>query len=78
MNFPDTPPFELIYWLINTPGVGGLIAILLGATSMTAYLLTLRWIQRGGDPQARETYAYPTPALHEHEDSHARTTRSTS
>lgn len=73
MNFPDTPPFELIYWLINTPGVGGLIAMVLGAMSVTVYLLTLRWIQRGADPQARETYAYPTPALHEHKSSSART-----
>ena len=71
MNFPlEYPVFRLLYWLINTAGVGGVIAIVFGIGSMLAYLLTLRWIQVAADPHELETYAYPTPALlgHEHEE----------
>lgn len=70
MNFPmEYPLFRFLYWLINTAGIGGLIAILLGLASTLSALLTLRWIKEGARAQERETYAYPTPTLlgHEHE-----------
>lgn len=67
--FPsENPLFYYIYLLINTPGFGGIAALLLGGTSVTIYLLTLRWIARGADADEIQTYTYPTPALHEHEE----------
>lgn len=66
--FPlEYPLFRFFYWLINTAGVGGLTAILLGAGSLTAYLLTLRWITRGAEADEVQTYAYPTHTLLEHD-----------
>lgn len=68
MNFPmEYPVFRFLYWLINTAGLGGIIAIVLGAGSAISYLLTLRWIKRGAEANEPETYAYPTPALLGHE-----------
>ena len=69
MNFPlEYPVFRFFYWLINTAGVGGITAMLLGVGSISASLLTLRWIQRGADVDEIETYAYPTPALLDHDE----------
>lgn len=66
--FPiDNPLFHYLYILINTPGFGGLAAAFLGGSSITIYLLTLRWIARGAGADEVQTYAYPTPALHQHE-----------
>ena len=67
MNFPlEYPIFRFFYHLINTAGLGGIIAVLLGVGSISASLLTLRWIKRGANVDERETYTYPTPALHRH------------
>ena len=66
MNFPmDSPVFQFFYWLVNTAGLGGIAVSLVGGGSVLAYFLTLRWIRRGGEADDAETYAYPTPALHE-------------
>jgi hypothetical protein len=68
MNFPmEYPIFQIFYWIVNTPSLGGIIASLVGGGSVLAYLLTLRWIAEGGRGANEETYAYPTPALHHHE-----------
>lgn len=67
MNFPESPLFEFLYWLINTPPIGGIVVGLVGGGSLLAYGLTLRWIARGREADEQETYAYPTPALHKHE-----------
>lgn len=70
MNFPlEYPLFRSLYWLINTAGVGGLVAISLGLASSFSALLALRWIKRGAEADEKETFAYPTPTLlgHEHE-----------
>ena len=68
MNFPmQYPLFQFFYWLVNTAGLGGVGVALVGGGSMLAYVLTLRWIARGGQTDERETYPYPTPALHNHE-----------
>lgn len=63
------PLFRFLYWVINTAGIGGLIAVSLGTGSALSALLTLRWIKRGADADESETYAYPTPTLlgHGHE-----------
>ncbi len=67
MNFPDTPLTQFLYALINTPGIGGIIVILLAVSSIVAIFLTLRWIARGAEAEETEIYAYPTAALHHHE-----------
>ncbi len=64
MNFPENPLFEFLYWLINTPPVGGIAVILVGAGCILAYGLILHWIVRGREADEHETYAYPTPTLH--------------
>ncbi len=70
MNFPlDNPVMQFLYWLVNTPGIGGVIAMLLGGGSILAYALMLNWIKKGGDiREDLETYVYPTPALHHEEN----------
>lgn len=70
MNFPlDNPIMQFFYWLVNTPGIGGFIALLLGSSSILVYTLMLRWIKRGGEIKDEvETYTYPTPGLHHLEE----------
>jgi hypothetical protein len=67
MNFPlENPIFQFFYWLMNTPGVGGVIVILIVAASILIYAAALVWIRRGSLADEPETYAYPTSALHQH------------
>ncbi|MFZ0545025.1 MAG: hypothetical protein WAM60_06290 [Candidatus Promineifilaceae bacterium] len=64
MNIPfDNPVIQFLYWLLNTPGLGGIAVLLVGSGSILAYGLTLRWIKTGGELAEVETFAYPTPAL---------------
>lgn len=68
MNFPDTLLIKFLYWLINTPGIGGIAVGLLAISITTAVALVLRWISQGANVEDEpETYAYPTPALHHHD-----------
>lgn len=68
MNFPDTLLINFLYWLINTPGIGGIAVGLLAISITTAVALVLRWISQGANVEDEpETYAYPTPALHHHD-----------
>jgi hypothetical protein len=65
MNFPmQYPLFQLLYRLINTPGLGGIMVVLVGIGSVTAYALALKWISNGSKADEFETYAYPTTAFH--------------
>lgn len=67
MNFPmDRPIFQFFYFLLNTPGLGGIAVSLVAATCLTSYGLILRWIRKGAQADEAEEYAYPTPALHSH------------
>ncbi len=67
MNFPmDNPFFQFLFWLLNTPGVGGIAVGLIGLLSVSIYAGSLFWIARGADADETETYAYPTPTLLEH------------
>ena len=67
MNFPmNEPILRFIYWLLNTPGLGGLALLLIIAALLTIFTLTLIWITRGAKAGEPETYAYPTPALLHH------------
>jgi hypothetical protein len=67
MRFPlDNPIFQFFYWLVNTPGLGGLFVGLIVVFWVIAAGSAVRWIARGALADEPETYAYPTPALHEH------------
>ncbi|MBT3189138.1 MAG: hypothetical protein HN736_11475 [Anaerolineae bacterium] len=68
MTFPDTLLIEFLYWLINTPGVGGAAVGFLAISITVSVTLVFRWISKGADVEDEpETYAYPTPALHHHD-----------
>jgi hypothetical protein len=69
MNIPlDNPIIQFLFWLLHTPGLGGIAVLLVGSGSILAYTLTLRWIKAGGEVGEKETFAYPTPGLvHSHE-----------
>lgn len=59
MNFPlEQPIFQFLYWLVNTPGIGALVIILLAATALTSFALTLRWIASAKNAE-QESYPYP-------------------
>jgi hypothetical protein len=64
MNFPDQPLFHLLYFVVNTAGVGSLIVALIALGSLSAYFMTLRWIRNAAQEEELEEYAYPTPSLH--------------
>ncbi len=68
MTFPDSPLIQFLYWLINTPGVGGAAVGLLATSITVSVTLVFRWISQGANVEDEpETYAYPTPALHHHD-----------
>ena len=71
MNFPlEYPFFRLIFWFINTAGIGGLFIIMLAGGLMVAFLLTLRWVALGSHHAESDQYVHPTPTLvGHHEDS---------
>jgi hypothetical protein len=65
MNFPlEYAILRFFYWLVNTPGLGGVAVSLVGGGSLLGYALTLRWIRKAAAVPEAECYAYPTPALH--------------
>lgn len=66
MNFPDTPFTQLLYAIINTPGIGGIVVGALALIIIVSIFLTLRWISQGTEAEETESYAYPTTALHRH------------
>lgn len=67
MNFPTQPLFEFFYWLVNTPGLGGIVLMLLTSGVIIAAIYTLRWVCGGKQVKDTETYSYPTPSLY-HDD----------
>jgi hypothetical protein len=65
MNFPMTQPiFQFFYWLVNTPGLGGVVILLLTLGAALAAVWTLHWISDGSQAEESETYSYPTPSLY--------------
>lgn len=69
MNFPmDNPVYSALYWLLNTPGVGGITFVLLATFTLTICSRALIWITQGAQSPETETYAYPTPALLHNEE----------
>jgi hypothetical protein len=48
MSFPlDNPIVQSLHWLVNTPGLGGLVVALVVTMSLGAFTAALRWITRG-------------------------------
>ena len=67
MNFPlDNPLVRFLYWLVDTPGLGGLAVGLIVMICLSAFAGALRWIARGAQADEPTSYAYPTPALYDH------------
>jgi hypothetical protein len=66
MGFPTQYPiFQFFYWLVNTAGVGGIFVVALLGVMVLVYGRVLGWIGSGKNANERETYAYPTSALHQ-------------
>ncbi len=66
MGFPlQYPIFQFFYWLVNTAGVGGIFVVALMGSIGLVYGRVLGWINGGGQAKEKETYTYPTAALHE-------------
>ncbi len=67
MSLPmDNGIFAFLYWLVNTPGLGGLAVIAIVMICLGSFAAALRWIVLGGEADENTVYAYPTPALHDH------------
>ena len=67
MNFPlDNPVVAFLYWLANTPGLGGIALVAIAGGCVVAFAGALRWITRGGHGEEAPEYPYPTSALHKH------------
>jgi hypothetical protein len=69
MNFPmESPIFQFFYWLVNTPGLGGIVVGILAGSLFLTYGMVLRWISNGAQAKESDTFTYPTSSLHEHEE----------
>lgn len=69
MNFPlEHDLYRFLYWLINSPGLGGFMVSLIALTLIVIILLVLRWIALGASADEDEVYAYPTRTLIEREE----------
>jgi hypothetical protein len=67
MNFPlENPFFRFLYWLINTPTIGGVFAILIIGMLVTTFAVVLYWVVSGAKADEVESYSYPTSSLIEH------------
>jgi len=66
MNFPDTPFFHLVYWFLNTAGIGGVFSLILATSLITGFFLAIRWVVMGAKADENEVYSYPTSSLIEH------------
>jgi hypothetical protein len=64
MSIPANPVLHYIYWLINTPGFGGLAVAAIILSCLGTFAVVLRWILAGAQADEPSTYTYPTSALH--------------
>jgi hypothetical protein len=67
MRFPDNAFLDFLYWVINTPGLGGIAVAILAVSIITMVTITLRWIVKGGEVEEEEEYVYPTSSLVGHD-----------
>ena len=64
MNFPlDNPLFRFLYWLINTPTIGGVVALLILGSLITTFVFALIWVVNGAKADEPDSYAFPTTTL---------------
>ncbi len=69
MNFPMMQPiFQFFYWLVNTPGLGGVVLVVLVLCVSLAALSALNWISAGSRADESETYSHPSPSLFHEEE----------
>mgnify|MGYP001257695910 CR=1 FL=1 len=68
MNFPDEPVFHFLYWVINTPPIGGIIVMLLTGILLISVATTLFWVARGAQVAEEDVYIFPTETLLEEKD----------
>ncbi len=69
MNFPMVQPiFQFFYWLVNTPGLGGIVLLVLSSGAVLGACGTLFWINRGKQVDEGDTYSYPTSSLFHDDD----------
>jgi hypothetical protein len=66
-DVPDLPLLRLIFWVINTPGLGGIYLGAIEIICVGGFLAALRWIARGRQADEKNAYAYPTSTLLDHE-----------
>ena len=68
MNFPmENPLFRFLYWLINTPTIGGVVAVLIIGGLLATFAITLFWVAQGAKADEAESYTYPTSSLIGHD-----------
>ena len=64
MNFPlENPLFRLLYWLINTAGIGGVIILVIAGGLVTTFILVMLWVTAGSYVDEPDIYTYPTHSL---------------
>ncbi len=64
MNFPMMQPiFQFFYWLVNTPGLGGIVLLVLSLGAVLVSLMTINWISSGKQDDESDSYSYPTSSL---------------
>jgi hypothetical protein len=68
MNFPDEPFFRFVYWIINTPSIGGLVVVLASGAMLISALVILYWVMRGAQADESDVYVYPTETLLGHDE----------
>lgn len=66
MSAPDTFILRFLYWLVNTPGLGGVAVVAIVISCLGSFVLALRWIAAGSKVGDSDTYAYPTSSLLHH------------
>jgi hypothetical protein len=59
MNIPiDSPYFQFLYWVINTPGIGSVIIWLVILSALAIYGMFLRQIHMARG-KGEDSYPYP-------------------
>lgn len=64
MSIPPEPILNFIYWLLNTPGIGGLAVAAIVLACLGGSAAVLRWIVAAGQVDEGPVYPYPPSALH--------------
>ena len=71
MNIPESELINWLYWLVDTPTIGGVIVGVIATITVLFYTASIFWVQQDQQDQQvnkLEKYPYPTPALHHEEE----------